>query len=145
MFMFGVPDSVYVSRLHSKRKSPVSADQLSDVLTVERRIVYLTCVPLLKPWPVILLAANFVTMLPFKFLRFPLVQGTLDPRSVAIISSSWTELLGQEVEGFDELLLVIKRHLLAEKRHSLRRHGVCTVFNVDLFLIWQINIIIPRK
>jgi len=36
-------------------------------------------------------------------LRFPPAQGDSDPRSVAIISSSWTELFGQEVEGFDEL------------------------------------------
>lgn len=97
----------------TKRKSPASIDQLSYGFTVKSQVVSLTCVPRLKPWPVIWLLVNFVTILPLQCLRFPPVQGDSDPRSVAIISPSWTELLRQEVERFDELSQVIKRHLLA--------------------------------
>ncbi len=107
-------DNVFIFRLDSKRDSLVSVDQNSDAFAAEKCFVSLTCVPRLKPWPVILLAVNFVTILLLQFLRFPPALGGSDPRSVAIISSSWTELLGQEVEGFNEFFEVFKRHLLAE-------------------------------
>lgn len=129
--------SVFVFRLDSKRKSPVSVDQHSDVSTAETCIVCLTCVPRLKPWPVILLAVNFVTILLVQFLRFPPVQGDSDPKSVAIISSSWTELFGQEVQSFDELLEVIKRHLLAEMRTARTERLI--------LFVWITFIITPIK
>lgn len=50
-------------RLYSKRKSLVSVDQLSSGLTVKTNVVSPTCVPRLKPWPVILVAVNFVMIL----------------------------------------------------------------------------------
>lgn len=138
-------DNVFIFRLDSKRKSLVSVDQLSGVFTVETCIVSLTCVPRLKPWPVILLAVNFVMILLLQFLRFPPVQGDSDPRSVAIISSSWTELFGQEVEGFDELLEAIKRHLLAEKHTPPESRGFNDIFILYILFIMMTCIIIPRK
>lgn len=93
----------------------------------------LTCVPRLKPRPVILLPANFVAMLLLQFLRFPLKQGDSDPgRVVAIISSSWPEMFRQEVNGFDGLLNVSKRHLLAEKR-SLQQLVVDELYVIIYF------------
>lgn len=42
-------DNVFILGLDYKRKSLVSVDQHSDIFTVEKCIVFLTCVPRLKP------------------------------------------------------------------------------------------------
>lgn len=121
------PGNVLIFRQGSKRKSPASVDRHSDTWTTDAWLRPLTCVPRLKPWPVILLPVNLATMLLQQFLRFPPVWGESDPRSVAIISSSWSEPFKQEVEAFQEILEAIKRHLLAEtnsSRNSTHMHIV---------------------
>lgn len=69
------------------------------LLSRKTTVFPLTWVPRLKPLPVILTSANFATMLPLPFLCFrPAWCWDSEPRSVAIISPSWTESPEQEVK-----------------------------------------------